>query len=182
MPKRSNATERIEQYDFVDQDMIDENIKSYGSAIGEFLIEFSALEHSLNLLLAERINGRAHEPGYQVVELLNTKNKISLLSRMSSLEMFYAQKDSLALKKLKSLIKKLNELNSFRNKVAHANWMSLSKEGTVRTRIVVDSESGAVEFERTPMTPELIELQTNEVVILAAELQEFFENDFQHSE
>ncbi len=175
---RKKGNEPIEQYDFVDQDLIDEKSEEYGASIGNFLIEFSALEHTLNLLLADRINERAHEPGYQVIELLTTKNKIALLSRMCSLYMTYIQKENPNLRVFKVLVRRLNELNSFRNKIAHANWMTLSREGTVRTRIIIDSEGGMVEFERTPMTPELIDSKVDELVILGAELEEFFENDF----
>lgn len=168
--------EQLDQYDFVDEDWIDQASPDYTLAIGNFLIGFSSLEHALNLYLANQINDRAHDPGYQVIELLKTREKIDLLSRMCSLHLTYINaEESKNKKRFRLIIQKLRDLNTFRNKVVHANWMSLRRDGTVRTKVVIDSLEGTVQFERSKMTSELIETKTEEIEELIEEMDDFFE-------
>lgn len=174
---KSNSKKNLEdldQYDYVDDEWIGEVSPDYIKAIGLFLIQFSSLEHTINLGIAEQINERTHFPGYQIIELLSTRNKIDLLSRMGS--SYFAAVNPTQLAKFKEIISRIKGLNDFRNKLVHANWMSVERDGTVRTRIVIDSDEGQVQFERTKMTPELIHSKSNEISNIQEEFEEFLEN------
>lgn len=170
---KQKKREDLEQYDYIDDEWIGEASPDYIEAIGLFLIQFSSLEHAVNTSVADQINDRAHEPGYQVVELLSTRSKIDLLDRMVSLML--ACIDASKLTTFKRLTKKLREINSFRNKLIHANWMSLSKDGTVRTRITINNEEGYVQFERTEISPDIIHTKIKEMENLEEELDEFLD-------
>jgi hypothetical protein len=57
------------------------------------VLAFSSLEHSVNLALAEEINDRGHLPGYQIIELLTTRDKIDLLTRMMGAHLYHTEKN-----------------------------------------------------------------------------------------
>lgn len=171
--------EPLDQYDYVDDEYIEKVSPDYVKAIGLFLIQFSSLEHSINTSIADQINNRTHEIGYQVVELLSTRAKIDLLDRNLSLTLTYV--NSKRKEEFKELVNLLRGLNTFRNKIVQANWMSLSKDGTVRTKITIDRGGGHVEFERTEMIPEIIFQKIEEMESLEEKIDEFLET-YEHKE
>lgn len=176
MPKKKKTREQLDQYDFIDEDWIDHSSPDYILAIGSFLIGFSSLEHALDLHLADQINDHAHDPGYQVIELLSTRNKIDLFSRMCSLYLSWINNtESKNKKEFGAIVQKLRDLNTFRNKLVHANWMSVRRDGTVRTKVVIDDLEGTVQFERSKMTPKIINSKADEMSALLEEMEEFFE-------
>ncbi len=167
---------KLEQYDYIDDEFIGETSPDYIEAIGLFVLEFSALEHEINLRIADQINDRAHFQGYQVIELLSSKDKIDLFSRWVGAYMVMG--NSKKKTRFNRLVQKLRELNAFRNKVLHANWMSAAKDGTVRTRIVINEGEGAVRFERTKITPTLINKKSEECSRARDELDEIMEGAY----
>ncbi|MDO8495651.1 MAG: hypothetical protein Q7S32_04040 [bacterium] len=104
------------------------------------------------------------------------KNKIDLLSRILKSSLFDVsnKKQDQFIK----LVSKIRELNTFRNKVLHANWMSASRDGTVRTRIVIDEEDGSVLFKRAKISPELINKKSEECWKTTEKLEDFLESAF----
>src|SRR6185436_20540412 len=106
--RKKKKFEILDQYDNIDEEYIGETSPAYIEAIGLFVLEFSALEHSINIQVAEQINDRAHFPGYQVVELLSTRDRIELLSRLVGSYLFHIKSKNQ--KKFKELISKLREL------------------------------------------------------------------------
>lgn len=168
--KDDSEFEDLEQYDYFDDEYLETVIKKYTPLIGKFLIEFSALEHQINLLIAEIINSRAHNPGYVIIEKLTTNNKIDLFSKSYASLGIY---DSNFKENLKSLTKRLNEINTFRNYLVHANWYSLQKNGYVRTKIVIDGEYGYVRFKRVLMTTPEIRKNIKEIYKLLRGLEKF---------
>ena len=169
---KKKLKEELEQYDYVDDEYIDEVSPDYIEAIGLFVLNFSALEHQLNIEIAEKINPSNHLFGYQIVELLSAKSKIDLFSRLINSWIFFSNKEL----KTKGIyiLSKLKGFNSFRNKVIHANWMSLRKDGTVRTSMAVD-DNGEVQFERTKLTSEIINKKSEEISKFLEELEEFID-------
>ena len=79
---------------------------------------------------------------------------------------------------LDGIRKQLDGVNIFRNKVVHANWQSLTKEGYVRTKIIVDTEEGYVKFKKALITPKIIRQKIKEVYKLLDEIEEYKEQAF----
>jgi len=169
--------DELDQYDFSDGEYLEKVAKKYFPLIGEFLISFSILEQELNLAIADFINERGHEPGLVIIEKITTSNKIDLFYKMYvRLESFNNKKHKTILDKLRS---QLNDLNSFRNSVVHANWQSLSKDGYVRTKIVVDTDEGFVKFRKVLITPKVIRQKIKEIDGLSEKIDEYKEKAFQ---
>lgn len=152
--------ENLEQYDFAwnTSERIFSEKLNYPERIGEFLISFSNLESSLNILIAEIINDSSHELGYQIIKTLTYNNKVQLskdlyLRKINSINNEILRKKSK--NEFERIILYLIELGSFRNKVAHANWLTLDNDGYVRVKIEQDS-GGGVEFLKVKITPRVL--------------------------
>lgn len=138
---------------------IEDQRAKYAASIGNFIISFSELEDSVDNDLATAINDRMHEPGYRIIKYLGFRNKIDLLNDDYSafikiLESEFAKKRLLA--ELKVIYNKLYELSEFRNKVAHANWLSLDTSGFVKTKIVESKDDIGIQLEKVKMTPSVL--------------------------
>ncbi len=171
MGNTSDEWEEMEQYDYVDTGYFNKAVKVYSESIGEFLMNFSELEHELNIAIAEIISDRAHEMGYSIMERMAMRQKIGLFYRM------YARLESAAQKgqkrQLNSIKKNLISLSEFRNTLAHANWGTVQKNGNVRTKILSDKESGLVRFKNIVIKPGDIRRKTKEVIELSEEISLF---------
>lgn len=142
------------QYYIFDGDHLDKKIKKYAELIGLVFINFSKLEHELNLAIAEYLGDDMLELGFNIIERFNMSNKINLFYKL------YVQGESTLInderKTLDIIIKELKELSTFRNYIAHANWQTLTKEGFVHAKIVVDTDDGFVKFKKVDVSiPEL---------------------------
>ncbi len=177
MNQRKDNYDELDQYDYSDGEYLDKVVYRYSPLIGLFLINFSILEHELNLAIADIISDRAHETGFVIIEKLTTGNKIELFYKM------YARLESFTNKKNKDVLNKIREqiesLNTFRNGIVHANWQSLSKDGFVRTKIVVDNQEGYVKFKKVQITPKIIRSKIKEIERLTDQIDEYKETAFQ---
>jgi hypothetical protein len=158
--------------DFYYEDYIEKVKNKYATLIGKFLIEFSYLEHTLNLSIAWSFADDLHEIGYTIIENLKFSQKIDLFYKL------YVREEVMIRNKktkpvLNKIIQELEEINSFRNNIVHANWESLKEDCTVRTKIIVDREGEGVKFKRVKMTPELIREKLNEIDDLIEEIDEY---------
>lgn len=166
--------EELEQYSEEESDEWEDAILiGYPEVIGNFLIKFSSFENYINKWVSNNINDRSHHPGFQIIQLLIVANKISLLER-TTLMLIARSKPELT-NDFKDLIKKIRTINTFRNKIVHANWVSLKKNGDVSTKIVIDSDEGTVYFEKNKITPDIILKNIKEMEILIDDLDNFFE-------
>lgn len=145
----------------------------YPESIGHFLIMFSSFENNIDKWVADGINERGHHPGYHVLPLLSTSSKIALLERMTLLLLTHYKPERRA--EFKDIISTIRSINSFRNKIVHANWVSLRSNGDVQTKVSIDKDEGSVQFEKTKITPELIDRSVEEMENLVEKLNEFFE-------
>lgn len=128
----------------------------YAISIGSFIISFSELEDTVDNDLATAISNRAHEPGYRIIKYLSFRDKINLLNDDYSAFIKHIESKSSKIRlldELKIIYNKLCELSEFRNKVAHANWLSLDKSGFVRTKIVENRDDIGMQLEKVKMTP-----------------------------
>lgn len=173
----SNKFEELDQYDYTDGEYLENVADRYSSSIGLFLINFSILEHELNLAVVDFISDGAHEMGFVVIEKLTISNKIELFYKM------YVRLESFKDKKNKNILnqiaKQLESLNTFRNNIVHANWQSLKKDGFVRTKIVVDSQEGYVKFRKVQITPKIIRQKIKEIEKLIDQIDNYKETAFQ---
>lgn len=177
MTNTQNIYDELNQYDFSDGEYLEKVAKKYFPLIGEFLISFSILEQELNLAIADFLHDDCHETGFVIIEKLTTSNKIDLFYKM------YVRLESFNNKKHKSILDKLrnqlNDLNSFRNNIVHANWQSLSNDGYVRAKIVVDTDEGFVKFKKVLMTPKIIRQKIIEIDRLSEKIDKYKEKAFQ---
>lgn len=138
---------------------IEDQHAKYATAIGSFVISFAELEHSLDDELATAINERTHEPGYRIIKYLSFRDKINLLNDHYSayIKFFELKLTRVRLQnELKVIHNKLCELSEFRNKVAHADWVSLDTLGFVRTKIVENRDDVGMQLEKVKMTPSVL--------------------------
>jgi len=160
MKKEEKKYETLDQYDFPynEEEIIFKKESEYAPAIGELLIDFSNLESALNLLVAEAINNRSHSLGYQVIKSLTYHNKTILLKSLYLPVISCIPREKLKMrhkKELDMIYRELSNLGDFRNKVVHANWVTLDKYNNVRTKITQD-DTGFIQFIKIKITPNLI--------------------------
>ncbi len=172
----SDIYESLEQFDFIEEEYIQRVENQYSGSIGLFLIKFSFLEHWLDLSIASIINERTDEIGYQVIERLGFANKVDLFFKLCIRAANYKGKRYKA--KLKSLRKTVEEINKFRNILAHANWSSINKKKYVRTKVFIDRETGDVKFQSTKLTPAMIKRKVKQVQLLWYKLDQYAESIF----
>lgn len=170
--QQTNKFVRLDQYDYFDEEYIESVKEEYACYIGLFLINFSSLEHDLNVRIAEIVNERSHDLGYYVIEKLTLKNKIDLFCKLRHRKYTSTFGDNLK-NKLKLIENKLNEINSFRNIIVHANWPSLTKDKYVRSKIMVDNEEAEIKFKTVKFTPLLIKQKIKEMHSVQNEIEKF---------
>ncbi|OGG73953.1 hypothetical protein A3A40_03490 [Candidatus Kaiserbacteria bacterium RIFCSPLOWO2_01_FULL_54_20] len=153
--------------------------KKYSHAIGSFLMAFSYLETALDHLIISSISDRSDEPGYRIIKYLRFRDKTNLAND-EYLQLISFIRDKRRKRgynsKLNKTKKSLEELSEFRNKLAHANWESLTEKGFVRVGTFEDKEGGGVQFKTLKMTPGVINRFTNEVIKTANNIDEWFDN------
>lgn len=177
MSSQENTYDELGQYDFLDEEYLDEVIDKYSPLVGQFLINFSCLEHELNLAIADIFADDYHETGYVIIEKLTTRNKIELFHKM------YIRLESVKDKSSKDVLNKikgqLESINTFRNSIVHANWQSLSKDGLVRTKIMVDNQEGYVKFKNIKITLKIIQKKIKDIDKLIEKIYEYKETALQ---
>lgn len=166
--------ELLEQYDYPDTDFMDENIGTYEAFVGRFIIRFSYLELHLNKAIADVLNERSHAFGYVVTAKLKMSDKINLLEAYMKL----GNSDGYEkLAHIKSWIPKIRELNTTRNRIAHATWATMQEDGSVRIKVKVDEDSG-VWFQNEKITYKDICAQCHVLDDMIVRLENIWEEDF----
>ena len=182
--RRSELPEKdleiLEQLDYFEDDYINKVFDKYSQLIGRFLIEFSRLEHDFNITIAEFFGDDYHETGYIIIKKLMFFNKIELFYDLYIRPISFSEKNKKKKEKLLNIKERLNKINTFRNRVVHANWASLNKDGFVRTKIITDYRvDGAVKFERVKITPKIIKKNISEINRLIDTIETFTETALQ---
>ena len=161
------------------------NRVKYANAIGNFIISFSEIEEGVNNVLSSLINERSHYPGYRIIKYLNFRTKINLLKdewvsyvKIASKE----EKKKELLEEIEIIYNKLREISEFRNKVAHANWVTLDKGGFVTCKIKEDkNEFGMLQFEKIKITPGIILKFLRQMSAISSKLGEYPERLWDNS-
>ncbi|MCX6733033.1 MAG: hypothetical protein NTV98_05855, partial [Candidatus Roizmanbacteria bacterium] len=161
----------------LDDEDLEKVANKFSEAVGYFLIHFSTLEHELNIAIAELMSNGSHEQGYLIIERLTFSHKIDLFYKISLRYVSYKKGKFPEL--LKELQKRLIAINSFRNIIVHANWQSMTKDGFIRSKIIVDDEEGYIKFKRTQLTKKVLTDQIKEIYKLTNELYSFYDEVIQ---
>lgn len=131
-----------DQYDDIDYDeqSLQKILDSLAEPIGSVLVAFSELDHELDLSISEFINERADQLGITVVKSLEFAQKVELYRDLALSVVIYFDPDMGH--RLKSLRKGLMYMAELRNVVAHAKWISVTRDGYVRSQVRINKESG----------------------------------------
>ena len=137
-------------------DLMDNKEKEYAQSIGSFLMWFGTLEHILDIAIADQVRDGWHEMGYLIIKDMKIIDKINFFYNILCINIRYCEngkKKKKIMSQLLSIKKKLIVLNTLRNKIAHAKWYSLDKEGYVRTNIRRRKSDGSIVFQKHKITP-----------------------------
>lgn len=186
MKREEEKYEKLDQYDFSwnEDEVIFAKEAEYAKTIGSFFISFSALESSLNILVADVINNRSHDLGYHIIKSLSYNGKIQLARDLYFQLINLIPKEKAKERRKKEfdvIFSKLLGLGQFRNKIAHANWVTLDKKSNVRTKINQDN-SGAIQFVKIKITPQIISKYTAQCEQLLVRVNHFPGKVFQNFE
>lgn len=169
--------EILEQNDYFESEEIEREWQKYAKSIGEFLISFSILESRLNEIIITIINDRADDLGFQVIKYFKFRDKINFANESYMQAISWSPKNKKK-KRIKDqwmiIVKKLEEMSEFRNKIAHANWATL-KKGFVRTSFSTNLEQGSITFKNIKMTPSVIRKFINQTDSLTDRISKFEE-------
>lgn len=182
IPLETNQ-EVLEQYDYYSDEQIFSKQNNYARAIGTYIIAFSRLEASLDSLVASSIEDRSDDPGYRVIRYLKFRDKINFASDQYKLRIHFKKTNEGTSNKLADkltaqlaiITSKLEELSEFRNKIAHANWMTLDPNGYVRTKIILNDEH-FISFKTIKLSPSVILKFTRQCSSLAGKIDSFKEH------
>ncbi|MEK7510836.1 MAG: hypothetical protein AAB582_01190 [Patescibacteria group bacterium] len=169
--------EDLDQYDGWNDEILERWDGQYAHHIGKFMIVFSALEHSLDVGLATLINDRSHDEGYVIIKDLDVQAKIDLFYDLAYPRVQWMQKKrSRRMTELATIKKQLQELSELRNKVAHARWMTMDKDGYVRVDARTHKENGFVTFRKVKITASILHNASRRMLTLAEKVSEFPDN------
>lgn len=150
----------------------------YSRSVGMFIISFSNVEDRVEKDFARSIHDDADEPGYRIIKYLSFRDKINLLKDDYFAFIKYSlpeSKQEKILSELNIIYSKLVELSEFRNRVAHANWYSLDKNGFVRCKITQNKGDVGIFFEKVKMTPGVLIKFTRQNYAISNKLDGFRE-------
>jgi hypothetical protein len=145
-------------------------------ALGADLVQI--LEHTLDVEIANLISDRSHDDGYTIIKDLELFAKIELFYNLAFPRVSYAYKrKQQKTNNLNSIRKKIENITVLRNKIAHAKWYTLDKEGYVRVDMKTSKEDGVIKFRKFKMTPALIRKGIRDIEALDEKLSLFVEDN-----
>lgn len=151
----------LDQYDFIDDEYFFKAMLKYSWDIGEFLMNFSYLEHELEVAIAEFISDRGHDVGYLFITKIDElSEKIDLFYKYYKMFEYDTNKEKT---ELKEIFKALISISQFRNQLAHAKWQTMQKDGKVRTKIKINTTTGRIEFKNVIIKPKDIRAKIKEI-------------------
>lgn len=152
----------LEQYDYINDDYFEKAIGRYSSIIGEFFMNFSYLEHELEIAIADIVSTRSHDLGYLFITKIDRmSDKIDLFYKYY--KMFEHHCTNTKRTNLKEIVDMLISISEFRNNLAHAKWQSIQKDGTVRVKIKNDKTTGVIKFKNVVIKPKDIRVKIQEI-------------------
>lgn len=182
MPRRNDRRieleseiELLEQFGRPFGEFTERQEEAYSKAIGKFFMAFSFLETSLDHMIITAVSDRADEQGYRLIKYLGFRDKINYAKdeyrRMISFIQNERRRNSFN-SRLDTIVRRLEEVSEFRNKVAHANWESLSETGFVRVKIQEDRNGEGIQFIKIKMTPRVMNRFSSLAISVANSIDE----------
>ncbi len=165
----------IDQFDGYDFDHMEKQKEKYDKRIGSLLISFSELEQTLDKAISFLISDRSDDDGYRITMDLSFNQKVQLFNRLCKTYFVYNPKKGIK-EKLKNLIEQLISAARIRNIVAHAKWMSLDKDGFVRSRVGMDDEA-QIQFKYYKLTPSELYRLERKIIKTDNDFYEFLEKN-----
>lgn len=148
------SQEHLDQFDFdSDEWSKAKNLKRYANSIGLFMMYFSSFEHDFDLMLSDLIHDGSHAYAYLFTKDLELSNKIDLFYAIALTMAADSTHAPKLLKELDAIVKKLRLISTARNKIAHARWTTLDKNGFVRVDVKLDKDNGMVKLRKYRITP-----------------------------
>ncbi len=165
--------EKLDQYDSNwNEELLLKKKTDYAFYIWTFLIDFSYLEHEIDIALAELINEKNHNFWYVITKDLETFDKISLFYN-SVFPYISFTENKKKIEMLDSLIKKLQDITIFRNKIAHWKWNTLDKDGYIRVDAKTSKENGLIVFRKYKITLPILRKSIKDMQKLTEEVSNF---------
>lgn len=127
--------------------------------IGDILVSFSSLEHSLELAIAGLQSDRSDEPGMLIIKFLEDNQlKIDYFSETARQYILYSKhvKDSHRegfISQLKEIVKRLGYAAGIRNIIAHSKWSTITKDFMVVNSTKLNKTTGRVEVKLYKLNP-----------------------------
>lgn len=165
--------EELDQFDYYDDDLVEESKNKYANIIGLFLIEFGQFEHNIDIEIADLITDDDQTQGYTIIKNLSIFSKIELFYNLSLQKTSSMDGNTT---KLKEIFEKLEEIIELRNKIAHGKWHTLDKDGFIRVGTERKKDDGFIKFKKTKITPEIIEKGIQEMGEIIEEIDKFNES------
>ncbi len=155
--------EKLEQYDYIDDEYMSVKEDDYAYHIWLFFIRFSWLEHEINISLSDLIQDWSHEIGYSIIEWLFIGKKLDLYNRLAKkyISIIWKEQEK-NLVKLKDIIKDIKDLYEFRNTLAHSYWLSMKKWGWVRVSFSSD-KYGVINVKSEKILPRNIKAKITQI-------------------
>lgn len=162
----SSKKKEIDQYlgigSFDENDDPYRELEKVSPYVGEILLAFSNLEHSLELAISGIVSDRSDEPGMFLIKFLaDNRTKIEYFSEAT--RQFIAYTDQIrdkdkpkALAELKRLVKVLNTHAEIRNIIAHSKWNTITKDFYVANSTKLNKTTGRVEIELYQLRPKVL--------------------------
>lgn len=173
--------EELDQYDGWSDEVLEKWEGQYAYHIGKLLISFSALEHSLEVQLANLINERGHDEGLLMVKDLEMHHKIELFYNLSFQYIYFkfdtSKRRPKLLAKLTNMRKQLEASSELRNKVVHAKWTTLDDEGYVRVDTRTDKNNGLIRFRKFKITASILHNASRRMLGQATTLESFVDTE-----
>jgi hypothetical protein len=153
--------------------------EEYAHCIGMFLIRFSDLEDDLDkeLVRLVDIDESFQYSGYIIIKDLEISKKIELFYNLLFPMIIFLEKNkNQRIKQLFYIREQLEHLNTLRNKIAHAKWNTLDKEGYVRLDIKIKRDDGLIRFKKFKITQGIIKRGIKRMENLIEKINAFTED------
>lgn len=130
--------------------------------IGQILVAFSELEHSLELAIAGLESDRADEPGMFIIKFLeDNRLKIDYFTERARQYILYTEfikekNKNKTIAELREVSKRLSYAAELRNIIAHSKWNTITKRYTVVNSSKLNKDSGRVEIKLYKLSPSVL--------------------------
>jgi hypothetical protein len=164
------------QYDIIEytEESLAKVFEKIIEPVGEVLVVFSQLEHTLDVCIASLLNNRSDQLGMTVTKTMDYMQKVNLYYDLAT--RIVIDYSPLRMPELKMLRKNLQYMGELRNVVAHAKWMSMTTQGYVRSQVRISKATGLPEIKYYKLNKTTLESLISRIGSVENDLDEFNES------